>query len=443
VRIRQIENNTLKLETPPEAPGSERLRLELPESPGEMERQQTLLVNYWYANAVGHAIEGLRYSLGYKQADPSMRVSLLLNGATPVELARCAPFVETFYLVPFTHFTGEEGDPRAALAGVPREWDWVVDNHRSTDPGHDRISGFRRFYDASHAHFALRAGSGVAGASPPAYEPHHQLRLELPDEARTAAAAKLNGRQAISVVLAGHSDRRVFYPSASSWELILRELGRRFPDALFCLIGKLDRPGIWDAARSRVGRRARAYWGSKSTARSRDPRSTSSIGRDEVDRIAAACPSIGCFDLPLLEQLAIVEASVLYVSPHTGFGFAAVAVGTPWLTISGGHWHEYFFNGVPFHSVIPDTDRYPCFAQGGPLPRIESDEDGEGPRTPSMCVARVREDLPELLDAAELLIEGRMPYERALAEYFPRLVAAYKNDRSRIFSFDNIHRSYL
>ena len=53
------------------------------------------------------------------------------------------------------------------------------------------------------------------------------------------------------------------------------------------------------------------------------------------------------------------------------------------------------------------------------------------------------EDLPELLRAAELLIEGRLPYEEALARYFPRLLAADKGDRSRVFSFDNVHAAYV
>jgi hypothetical protein len=121
---------------------------------------------------------------------------------------------------------------------------------------------------------------------------------------------------------------------------------------------------------------------------------------------------------------------------------AALAVGTPWLALSGGQWHEWFFNGVPFYSVLPDTRRYPCFGWGAPLPTID-DEDGEGPRTASMTAARIREDLPELLHAAELLIGRMLAYEQALAVYFPRLLDAYDGDRSRVFSMDGIHERYL
>lgn len=38
------------------------------------DQRRNLLVNYWYAHPVGHAIEGLRYALGYRAADLDLRV---------------------------------------------------------------------------------------------------------------------------------------------------------------------------------------------------------------------------------------------------------------------------------------------------------------------------------------------------------------------------------
>jgi hypothetical protein len=167
-----------------------------------------------------------------------------------------------------------------------------------------------------------------------------------------------------------------------------------------------------------------------------------------VEYLCASLPAaIDCFDQPIMDQIALMEASDLLISPHTGFAFAASTVGTPWLALSGGDWHEYFFNGVPFHSLLPDTTKYPCFGWGQlgstAIPVIDDDEDGEGPRAPSMSAARFREDLPELLHAADLLIRRRLPYEEALATYFPRLLGAYQGDRSKIFTFDGIHENYL
>jgi hypothetical protein len=274
--------------------------------PGE---RASLLVNFWYAHPVGHAIEALRYCLGYHHADPSLEINLLLNGATPSELAELCPFIRRTYAVAFTGFLDAATDPEPALRAVPREWDYVVDDHRGREPEQlANYAGLRRFYEASDHHFHARLARGTAGSEPHAYEPHHQLRLEL--------------------------------------------------------------------------------------------------------------------------------------SPHTGFGMAALAVGTPWLTLSGGRWPEFFFNGVPFYSVLPDPQRNAWYTFHDPPRMLRDDEDGEGPRTPSMTRARIRENLPELLEGARLLLERRLPYEDALEQHFRRMVER-SGGQGGIWSFDGIHAGYV
>ena len=78
----------------------------------------SLLVNYWYANPVGHTVEALRYCLGYHRADPELRISLLLNATTATELALFCPFIESTFAVDYG-FYAEERDPADALAGLP------------------------------------------------------------------------------------------------------------------------------------------------------------------------------------------------------------------------------------------------------------------------------------------------------------------------------------
>ena len=130
----------------------------------------------------------------------------------------------------------------------------------------------------------------------------------------------------------------------------------------------------------------------------------------------------------------------MFLSPHTGFGLAALAVGTPWLALSGGRWFEYFFNHVPFRSIIPDVDRYPGFSQFG-APAVTTGEDG--PRTPSMSEARVREDLGRLVDAARDLVRGSLSYEQCLRDHFAALLDAHHGDASAIWSIDGVHEGYL
>ena len=379
-------------------------------------REHGLLVDYWYSHAVGHVIEALRVCHGYHACDPALPIALVLNGAAPTELVSCAPFVRETFAVPYTSFGTPVGDPRRALARVPREWEYVVHHPAATDAAEARFAGLRRYYDAAGRHFRSRMAVGVAGQPPPAYAPHQQLRLALPDRAREEARRELGGRLSIAVMPAG-SGARYLYPSCTSWLAILDVLQRRFPDAAVALVGRLEDVG---------------------------GRTSSGFTRDELDRLLDSCAhAIDVFDRPLLDQLALVEASSLFVSPHTGFGFAALAVGSPWLTLSGGDWHEYFFNGVPFHSLLPSSVDGPVFARGHALPLVESDSDGEGPRAAAMSARRVAADLEELADAAAALVEGRVSYEDALAAYFPRLLEAYGGDRSMIATFEDIHLGYV
>src|SRR5262249_20598876 len=144
------------------------------------------------------------------------------------------PFLDAVYAVPFTSFPTVEGDPAAALAGVPRAWTYVVENERVRDPGHAAFAGFQAFFAASRAHLRPAHPPGVAAAEPPAYHPHQELRLELPADARRAARDTLGeGRRAIAVILAGSSAARHLYPSIASWELILHALAREHPGTVF------------------------------------------------------------------------------------------------------------------------------------------------------------------------------------------------------------------
>jgi hypothetical protein len=49
--------------------------------------RERVLVNFFYAQQVGHAIEALHYCLGHHAADPEREVAIALNAATPVVLA--------------------------------------------------------------------------------------------------------------------------------------------------------------------------------------------------------------------------------------------------------------------------------------------------------------------------------------------------------------------
>src|SRR5215831_16224340 len=50
------------------------------------------------------------------------------------------------------------------------------------------------------------------------------------------------------------------------------------------------------------------------------------------------------------------------------------------------------FNGVPFYSLLPDPERFGPNTPYIAPPMLAADTDGEGPRTPSMCRARLSHD---------------------------------------------------
>ena len=357
----------------------------------------SVLVNFVYAQPVGHAIEALHYANGYHAADPSRRIGVVLNAKTPAELAEWCPFIEEVHTIDLDLFDPAT-DTRDQLARISQHWDHVVNDARSAQPAQREIfAGLAAYYDQADAYFT--GAKGFAGfKKAPSYEPRQPLRLDLPQTERSGFT-----------VLLGGSAHRHMYPTVASWRLILTELAARFPGTAIHLLGKLARDG----------------------------RTSTTYSRDEYEQLAAAVPGARlALDLPLRDQLCLVGASRVFLSPHTGFGMAALATGTPWLCLSGNRWPEFWFNdGVPFYSVLPDRGRFPCYTTLGPDPEPVDDE---GPRTPSMSAARIRADLPELLDAATLLHDGELSYPAALAGHRERLDRCWGGDRSMMWSIDNV-----
>lgn len=362
--------------------------------------EHRLLVDWCTFPPVGHAVEGLRMAGSYKAANPRFDVSLVLNARTAVDLAGCCPWLTSVHTIDFDVFADRLPDD--AFADVPRDWDWVhLGGYRG--PGF-----FAAYPQIERLTIAATTHYRAAHDGMPPRVREWPLRLELPAAAHDRAEHILGAEQIISVLPSGGGERWL-YPSAGSWILLLDELRRGFPDATIVLLGK-----------------------------STGHRPSGLLGGERLPLLRAV-DGIDGYDLPLLVQLAIVQRSGLLFSPHSGFGFTASALGTPWLTLSGGPYPEYFLNGTPFHSLLPDTTRFPAFDdQAHPA----TDDDGSGKREASMTRARIVETLPELLLAAQKLLAGAS-YDECLAEYFPALLDAFHGDRSKIGSWDEVHLRYL
>lgn len=375
---------------------------------------ESVLVNFVYCHPVGHAVEAVQYCLGYRRANPDRRIGVVLKADTAVDLASWCDHIDEVYTVNVDVFTPPDAD---VLSHVPAEWDWVVDDPRGHQQWHrDLFPGLAAYYDLAGEHFRARRGHRQVGEPLPTYQPKNRLEFALPASARSWATELLPDTESgpTIAILPGGSGERWRYLSLTSWLRVLTAFVERWPAARFCLVGKLADDG----------------------------RTSTTFTGDEFDALARVVPkSVSAVDVPLARQLAAVQRCDLLLSPHTGFAFAAMAVGTAWLTLAGNDWAEYYFNpGVPFYSVLPDLDRFPCYVMLGNTPDPVEDE---GPRSPSMSAQRIDDDIEELLDGAAWLLSGEADFDTAMRDHFARLVTLFRGRTDLIFSVDNLHLRYL
>ena len=371
---------------------------------------ERLLVNFFYAHPVGHAIEALHYADGYHAADPELEIAVALNAATAVELASFCPFVSAAYAIEQPLL-----EPRpASLAGVPREWTWVVDDgRRHQDIQLQLFPGLRDYYAASDRHLIAGRGRGVAGAPPPAYVPHHPLRLRLPDAARAAAAARLGAHDTAIAVMPAGSSERALYPSLRSWLLILDALADALPGVRIALVGKRRRrrPDVDVVRRRRARGAARPPVAPGRLLRRRPARATR--GRGRVRRVPR-------------------PAHRLRPRRARGRDAVARAVGRALVRVLL----------QPCSVPLGDPGHGALSRASASSTRAELSAGEDGPRTPSMTERRVREDLDRIVGAARELVAGSVPYEQCLRDYFAALLAAHDGDASAIWSIDGVHAAY-
>ena len=380
--------------------------------------QEQILINFWEAHPVGHVVEALRVALGYHVGNPTKSISLVLNAAAPTELTKLCSFIDKTYPISVDGYPEHVNhESNINFDSVGTRWDYIIDNSRRQSQDHmNVVPGFKKYFNESDAYFEAVTFHGITGSQPPIYTPNQQLLLSIDEESRKKAELFYGSSpHKIAVLLAG-SNERWLYPSLMSWEMILTALTDKYPGATICLIGK----------------------------HSKDGRTTTSFTQLETDQLLSRdTRRISGFDLPLIEQMALIEASDVFIGPHSGFCFLAPTLGVPWLALSGGRWPEHFFNGVPFHSVMPDPKRFPWFTTYDDVSLIEQDTGGEGPRVVSMSRERFETDLQEIVEMTGQLMRNEISYEKAMSNHFPRLLEAAGNDVSKIWSFDGVHRQYL
>jgi len=352
-----------------------------------------LLLNYVYYRPVGHAVEALKYAKGFKEANPGMEVHVALNDESPVELTKACSWITKCYPIHLDDFL-EKGSGGRSIKRIPREWDFIMTNNLILlDTAHIEKYGqheeaMMNYLRMCEDYFHARKGEGTVFLKlrlPQGlrYSFDPQVRLNLPRKAIKFAAHYWHRGVKICILLGGSGEYRS-YPSTGSWEKIIRALYQAFPHLKMYITG--------------------VYASSKGMT------DTSAYSKSMVKRVLKSFPhAVNCYDIGLWNQLALIKQSNILISPHTGFGFLASCVGTPWLTLSGGNWPEYFFNHTSFYSVLPDDPDFPYQCKIPVYERMR--------RIPSMLPEKLEKKIPEIILAVELLLDKRFTYEKALVRH--------------------------
>jgi hypothetical protein len=361
--------------------------------------RKRLLINWVYYPAIGHTIEALRYVMNFRRANPDLLIGLALNARAGVELAGCVPGLDSVYPVRVEAFEEAGVDGLAELAPIPREWDYLL-----VDPRHSYPMGWAAL-DRCETAFQQYIRAGVVDNwSQPVEEfpPGHNgpLELVLPQTARDFAQGFLTqGRSPCISMVLGSGAEPSRTPPLAFWKQLVGALLSEYPNAEVYLLGALRPAGT----------------------------TTQGITRAWIEELSAAFPQVrDAFDLGLLNQLAIAQRCDLHISPHTGMSFAVQCVGTPWLVISGGDIAENIVNGVPFASIYPDCDRYPCGPWFAPEknPMLPECEDRRQLKRPFLCLSeeRLMEKLPNFLESARALIRKERPYLTGVEEHYQSML---------------------
>ena len=131
------------------------------------------------------------------------------------------------------------------------------------------------------------------------------------------------------------ASKQTKWPSLKTWKIILLHIKKKYPEALFLITGVLEAHGGIHNSNSQL--------------------------KNKIDTFITSIPgAINCYDIGLENQLSIIQNSNVFIAPHTGFAFLAPCLGTPWLALSGGEWAEEMPAHMPFYSVLPDCNKYPC-----------------------------------------------------------------------------------
>jgi len=352
---------------------------------------RSLLVNWIYYRPVGHALEGLKVARDYFEADRDLKISVLLNSEMPYEIGALCPWIEKVYIADVKELA-ECGLRSKCLKKIPANWDYVVSDDRLM---HSLNSYSEELKSANQTIIEyLQAGIWKGNRFFPQHEnmppikSDTEMRFVVPENAKKFIAKYSHNGLKIGILPAGSNADRI-YPEARWWVKMMKLVTNSFPNARFYMIG----------AKNKNGNRSESY----------------TFSDDDINLILSEIDNIeNCFDIGILNQIALLEYCDLLISPHSGFAFLAGCVNTPWLSISAARWPEYFYNHIRFYNVLPSCKKYPCYT-GMKEECVTEMKNGN----PVICMSTNELDkkIPEIIKGIKQLTDDDFSYKDSIELY--------------------------
>ncbi len=370
---------------------------------------RTLLVNWVYYRPVGHALEGLKIARDYFEADKDLKISVLLNSEMPHEIGALCPWIDKIYTANVKELA-ECGLRAKCLEKIPADWDYVVSDDRQM---HSLQSYSEELKSANETIIKyLRAGIWKGNR----FFPQHEnmppikfdtaMRFKVPENAKEFRTKFNHNGLKICILPAGSNADRI-YPEAKWWIKMMEAVTRNFPDVRFYMTG----------AKSKNGNRSESY----------------TLSDEDINLILTEIDNVeNCFDIGIVNQIALLEYCDLLISPHSGFAFLASCVNTPWLSISGARWPEYFYNHIRFYNVLPSCKKYPCYT--GMKEECIAEMKNENP---VICMSTVELDkkMPDIIDGIRKLMDQSFTYSNSI-ELYRKNVLEYGYPLSNFWTFE-------
>lgn len=352
---------------------------------------KTMLVNWVYYRPVGHALEGLKIARDYFEANNDLKISVVLNSEMPYEISALCPWIDKVYVADVKELA-EFGLQAKCLKKIPANWDYVVSDDRLV---HSLESYSKELKSANQTiikFLQAKIWKGnrffPQGKEMPPVRFDTPMRFAIPVNAKEFIGKFRHDGIKIAILPAG-SNAESIYPTASWWVKLMKSITSNFPDVRFYLTG----------AKNKTGNRSESY----------------TFSGSDIGLILKENGNVeNCFDIGIINQIALLEYCDLLISPHSGFAFLAGCVNTPWLAISGARWPEYFYNHIKFYSVLPSCKKYPCYT-GMKAKCINEMKSGN----PVVCMSSdsLNKKIPEIIRGIKKLTDDHFTYADSIELY--------------------------